>query len=320
MLFGNIRAFFSIYNRIISFRGIQVYILFICFSYAPVCVVQWIPVCLYMPVKAQIIWYIRTATKRQITGSIFRNITCWTSTKDNGSFLNDTLDLNSLQIVRAFLVPREGVWGHFWFLPMIYLCGIIGYTIDKNAKLGIEGWGGITIIAFAVSFLNNGMLAWFGINDLLYYFMFYSFGIFCCQIKVPIVNKYMSIFIVAVCLTISLILFFCINSNAHILHLRNTLIAICMICVILYFCLIIENHISVERNSPIAQTYQIFILSWPCQLIVGIVIERILHLNWMIFITTVFVAGITMPLMILKAVDFIENKSNNKILSFILGR
>lgn len=236
------------------------------------------------------------------------------------SLLNDTLDLNSLQIVRAFLVPREGVWGHFWFLPMIYLCGIIGYTIDKNAKLGIEGWGGITIIAFAVSFLNNGMLAWFGINDLLYYFMFYSFGIFCCQIKVPIVNKYMSIFIVAVCLTISLILFFCINSNAHILHLRNTLIAICMICVILYFCLIIENHISVERNLPIAQTYQIFILSWPCQLIVGIVIERNLHLNWMIFITTVFVAGITMPLMILKAVDFIENKTNNKILSFILGR
>lgn len=236
------------------------------------------------------------------------------------SLLNDTLELNGLQIVRAFLVPREGVWGHFWFLPMIYLCGVMGYVIDKIAKQSLGGWGGITIIAFVLSFLNSGVLAWLGINDLLHYFMFYSLGVFCGYIKMPIVNKYMSICIIAVCFTISLILFFCIYDTTYILHLRNTLIAMCMICVIVHFCLIIENYIGVERNSPIAQTYQIFILSWPCQLIVGIMIERILHLSWMIFIPTVFVAGITMPLMILKVVNFIENKTNNKILSSILGR
>ena len=52
------------------------------------------------------------------------------------SVLNDTLNMDAMEIVRAFLVPREGVWGHFWFLPMIYLIGVIGYLLDKMSKEG----------------------------------------------------------------------------------------------------------------------------------------------------------------------------------------
>ena len=49
---------------------------------------------------------------------------------------------------------------------------------------------------------------------------------------------------------------------------------------------------NINRKSLIAQTYQIFILSWPCQLIVEIIIERILHLQWWIILPSVFLAGV----------------------------
>lgn len=53
------------------------------------------------------------------------------------SVLNDSLEIDGL--IRAFLVPRESIWGHFWFLPMIFFLGLIGYLICKFIP-----WGGIT--------------------------------------------------------------------------------------------------------------------------------------------------------------------------------
>lgn len=83
--------------------------------------------------------------------------------------------MDAMAIVRAFLVPREGVWGHFWFLPMIYLIGVIGYLLDKISKK-VSTWIAVTLVAFALSFFKSDVLGWFGVNDVLLYFMYYSMG------------------------------------------------------------------------------------------------------------------------------------------------
>lgn len=76
-------------------------------------------------------------------------------------FLNDTLNMDVMSIVRAFLVPREGVWGHFWFLPMIYIIGIIAMLFDKISKNTCV-WILITVIAFVLSFYRSDYLSWGG--------------------------------------------------------------------------------------------------------------------------------------------------------------
>ncbi len=49
-------------------------------------------------------------------------------------FLNDSLSFDYIAIIRAFLVPRESIWGHFWFLPMIFFLGLIGYGLEYFAQ------------------------------------------------------------------------------------------------------------------------------------------------------------------------------------------
>ncbi len=98
------------------------------------------------------------------------------------------------------------------------------------------------------------------------------------------------------------------------------IVAILMIALILLMCIMVEDYIGIIRSSMIAQTYQIFILSWPCQLVVEIFLERILHLQWYIILPSVFVAGIIGPLLIIIFFDKIEDLCDTRILSIIVGK
>jgi len=71
------------------------------------------------------------------------------------SFLNDSIELNLSSLIRAFLVPRENIWGHFWFLPMIFFMGCIAYLIDRyvmKKDYKIIGWGGAYNIFNAIRY------------------------------------------------------------------------------------------------------------------------------------------------------------------------
>ena len=223
------------------------------------------------------------------------------------SVLNDTLNMDAMEIVRAFLVPREGVWGHFWFLPMIYL---------MSKKVGT--WIVITLVAFALSFFKSDVLGWFGVNDVLLYFMYYSMGV--VSDRMAFNMKLCNWMYLVGAVLMALALFFTITSGVGMIHCRNTVIAILMIFTIVQLCRMYADRTTIQRKSLIAQTYQIFILSWPCKLVVGVVVERILHMNWMIFIPVVFVTGVVMPLILLKLMDWLEEKIDVRYMSFILGR
>ena len=264
--------------------------------------------------------YVRQRTVRLLTPYVVLSLVGLVPKMLAASVLNDTLEMDGAQIVRAFLVPREGVWGHFWFLPMILLMGIMGYALDKLVKGSRKGWMLITIAAFALSFVRRDALEWFAMNDVLHFFVFYSLGVLCCRYGIKMKAKPLLWAAAMGCAALALTLFFCINGSAAVVHVRNTAIACLMTAAIVSLCKLAEGRCSIERTSPIAQTYQIFILSWPCQLVVGIVIERILHLSWMVFVPTVFVSGIVLPLLLLRLVDLFEKKTNTRMLSFVLGR
>ena len=118
----------------------------------------------------------------------------------------------------------------------------------------------------------------------------------------------------------ALVLFFTITSGVGMIHCRNTVIAMLMIFAIVQLCRMYADKTTIQRKSLIAQTYQIFILSWPCQLVVGVLVERILHMNWMVFIPVVFITGVVMPLILLKLIDWLEEKIDVRYMSFVLGR
>ena len=75
-----------------------------------------------------------------------------------------------------------------------------------------------------------------------------------------------------------------------------------------------------RQKSVFAQTYSIFILSWPCQLVIEIVLERLLNASFYIIFPAMLIVGIFMPIAIIKAIGWFEHKTNIKFLSLMIGR
>ena len=234
--------------------------------------------------------------------------------------LNDTLEMDAMSIIRAFVVPRENIWGHFWFLPMIFLMGIIAYIVDKVTNTTLKVWIPLTIVAFGISFFQYSVLEWGGVNDIMSYFVFYCIGVVCSRTETLNLSGWQSLILIAVCTILSVVLFVNIKGNIRLVHVRNVIIAVLMITGIVQMCRAVENDISVSRKTLMAQTYQIYILSWPCQLVAGIIAERILHISWMAFVPIVFCTGIIMPLVLIEITEWFEKKTGTMVLSLILGR
>ena len=242
------------------------------------------------------------------------------------SVLNDSLQLDAVSLIRAFLVPRGNIWGHFWFLPMIFFMGVIAYLIEKYLLKSLNrgiGWGLITFILMACSIFYQPTeeMKWFGVNDLAIYGWSYALGVEMYYLFGNIKEKiHLEGWQTAVLCLVG-------GGGAMIISLLrddqdepNIIAALIMIISILLLCVALEDRIQIKRKSLIAQTYQIFILSWPCQLIVEIVLERILHLQWWIILPVVFFVGVIGPLLLIKVIDSFERKTNTHILSIIIGK
>lgn len=239
--------------------------------------------------------------------------------------LNDSLSWDPLSLLRAFFVPRANIWGHFWFLPMIFILGVIAFIIEKGNNLQFRQlrlWCLILPIAFMLSFVKIDALEWFGITDVFMYAWFFVlgiiFGIVYNSDKWP--RRWFGKFCGGGYFVVSISLFMLNINDALITYVHNYIIALLMIACVVSLCISVKEKIKINRSSLIAQTYQIFILSWPCQLIVEILLERILHLQWWIIIPMSFLIGICMPLVLLKLINLIESKMDTKILSHIIGK
>ncbi len=80
------------------------------------------------------------------------------------------------------------------------------------------------------------------------------------------------------------------------------------------------NVFYIKRDAIYAQTYPIFVLSWPCQLVVNICVERLLRMPFGITFPLTLVAGIIGPIIIIYLVDQFESKINIKFISKMIGR
>ena len=103
------------------------------------------------------------------------------------SVLNDSLQFDAISLTRTFLVPRENVWGHFWFLPMIFFLGVITYVMDKyfrKSKSGIMDGGGVLLLFLLLRLCYTPVVAleWFGINDIIKYGWCFYLGFFVCGV------------------------------------------------------------------------------------------------------------------------------------------
>lgn len=228
-------------------------------------------------------------------------------------FLNDKLGLDWWDLVVAMLVPRESIWGHFWFLPMLFLVGLIGYAIDwigtrvsRGPVIAIA-----TALAAAVTFLPEAT-QWFALSDVQHFLVYFLVGMWMGLSRARIES--LPILVAPVSLASAVALFMLAPSSSKIA------IAILMTTGLLVLALRVSPHLSISRDALIGQTYQIFILSWPFQLIVEIITERILGVGFYVTAPLMFLAGMLLPLVTLRAVDWFEDRTGTHAISLVLGK
>lgn len=241
------------------------------------------------------------------------------------AYLNTGQSLDIISIIRALFVPRENIWGHFWFLPMIFSFGLIGFCIDKLAKISNlrnRIWHVGLIFFFAFSFIELDWGVWFGINDICLYFWFFALGVIVSGINLQLLNDINKKNWIGTLLIILSIVIFIINEEYKTLPIftLNKFIGFAMILGLLLTCIRFEKGMHVPEKSPIKQTYTIFIISWPCQLVCEIILERIMNMPIYVTFPLQFLAGLLIPMCLIKIIDLLEEKTKTHIVSFCLGK
>lgn len=226
-------------------------------------------------------------------------------------FINDEVEFSFTYFIRTILIPRENVWGHFWFIPMLFIMAVVSvlYTksVQKNRKLTIV----ICILSFGLIFVPS-ITSWLGINDIKNYLFWYLSGLVIGE--TDLFEKSKSVVTDMICLVCGVVIFALCGMRAY-----NAFVALFMIAGIILLCMYIDLENIQILNTIGKYSFPIFLLSWPAQVVVEVVGNRILHLPLVINVTMMFFSGVVVPLIIVWVVKRLKNIPCMNKIQVILG-
>lgn len=211
-------------------------------------------------------------------------------------FLNDSVEFSFVYLIRSELVPRENVWGHFWYIPMVFFFNVLSGCFGKQLKENIH----VRRIALLVSYLLLWMpetTDWLALEDMRINLFYYVLGfVLSCSGNADrvVANK---LWLIALPAAMMLLL-----AKVQTVILSPVLMSGFVLCLGTLIKKEPGRLVSaIEKNS-----FTIFLLSWPAQAVVEVVLNRILHLPVAVTMVCMFAAGITIPLLCVYIVKRLE--------------
>lgn len=217
--------------------------------------------------------------------------------------------------VKTFLQPRNNVWGHLWFLPVLFLCfaafGISRFFLKNNHK--IEFYIIVTVICVALFFLPIDT-EWLGFTDFRSFIIFFDIGMISYEasrksnhsLRTPI-----KIAMILLGLTVSALLFVFAYDYLPI----KLLTAAMMLTVCYLTATMIQENKYCEWISK--HNYTIYLYSWPAQAVVMMACDRI-NTSWVVTFLAMFVAGILFPVALIFVYEKLP-KIHNRFFDLALG-
>ena len=237
------------------------------------------------------------------------------------SYINGNVSLDFMSIVRTIFVPRENVWGHFWFIPVLFLLFVIlgGLCGQKRRWLLV-----IAIVLSVFIYFVPLKLGVFGISDLCKHALFFIAGMFCFEIfdkfkEILFDNKLRSYIIALITAGIITAVLYniMIRQTGIVNSLFRLITTFIMILLLIILGLIYEKGKLTFLDSINKHTFTIFLLSWPFQAVVEIVLNKILRLPWYVSSIGMLIIGICGPLIVAWLYKFGNLK--NRFIEVCLG-
>lgn len=222
-------------------------------------------------------------------------------------------------VVRSFLVPRQNTWGHFWFLPTLFICYVILGSIkklttsfDKKSFQWLAGLLGIVSVYFWLSPINTDWFALKDITENLFYMVLGMFLAFIEKHSTVNLNKHLKAIISVVFIAVSIVLYI-FKYNREI----KLAISILMVLALIFFAKIMGSALRKQFKFISKNVFTIYIYSWIFQSFVMVLLER-LNVKLIVVAPTMFVVGVAMPLAIAWLYKKIK-KLNCKFFDLCLG-
>ena len=215
-------------------------------------------------------------------------------------FLNDSVEFSVWYLIKTELIPRENVWGHFWYIPVVFALCCFGVLLLKTMRNSRAfGWA-LLIATWLLLFLPQ-TTDWFALEDLRKTTVYFVLGMVLAirdpEARVVSNRCWLLAFPAAILLSRT------VNTT-----LTDSMIACLMIGFVLHIGTWLPLHkinlfTFIEKNS-----FTIFLLSWPAQAVVEVACNKLLHLPVLLTMSTMFLAGITVPLICVKIVSLMDQR------------
>ena len=222
------------------------------------------------------------------------------------AMLGDTTDVVELSLgyllKTTFLVPRIGVWGHFWFIPTFLvldlLWGVWRAKAPKNPTVYRRGLliGGAVSLLLAVFPIHTDC---FVLYDLSQEAVFYACGILLALVRPVLWDKtWKHLTGITVGSFCAYLLYPYGNYMNRSIPAINFVVGLALVWV----CWCVAQFLSKLRWDILVKltkySFNIFVYSWPAQAALDALLRR-LGVNWLVIIAILFVAGFVCPLLII---------------------
>lgn len=78
-------------------------------------------------------WWMKKAGKLMFP-YIFLTILAWGPKTILGSYMKDNMEVSISNFIRIIFIPRENVWGHFWYIPVYLILMLLAASAWKYHK------------------------------------------------------------------------------------------------------------------------------------------------------------------------------------------
>lgn len=245
-------------------------------------------------------WWIKKAKKLLLPYFVL-TLLAWGPKMMLSQYMNDDMEMSLFNIIRIILIPRENIWGHFWFIPVYLLVVLVAAIIWKNRKMVpkpvLIGGGCLAVVA-TVFPIPTG---WFGIRDICQEFVYVMLGMMVSDTLTKSKTSFKrNIIITSLVLSSGLFYLYKVVDNGITQTMLSKIISLLMIIFMLE-CSMLLSSIKLCKFIELLQyigkhAFTIYIYSWPMQAIVELALTVVFKLDWWITFLVMFIVGLCGPL------------------------
>lgn len=211
--------------------------------------------------------------------------------------------------LNGFLYPENNPIIFFWFLPTLFFIMLISLFLLRCLKSKNTFYilliGGFILAVVSKKYISIKLL---GTSIVLYYFLFFTFGIFYRKYQI-LICSFLKLNEKKICLILNFVLVLNCLSNIPIIRVEyDIFISIIGILSMISLSKIYNKENYNFLNFLYGKSYTIYLLSWFPQVFIRIVGYQILNLSWTIVLPISFFFGIFIPYIANLFIIFITNK------------